>query len=76
MIKTEYNDSTVLSLTYGKLKELLYNIQEDGIDSDGGSCSLTYDDLDTFLRNEIEVEKSISVADMNEFYSRYEIKGE
>lgn len=59
----EYNNNTVLSLTYGKLKELLYDIQEDGIDSDGGSCSLTYDDLDAFIKNEIEAEKSISVIE-------------
>lgn len=58
-----YNNNTVLSLTYGKLKELLYDIQKDGIDSDGGSCSLAYDDLDAFIKNEIEAEKSISVIE-------------
>lgn len=31
--------------------------------SDGGSCSWAYDDLDAFIKNEIEAEKSISVIE-------------
>lgn len=58
----KYEEDTVLILTYGKLKELLYEVQEDGVDSDGGAFSLAYENLDKFIINKIEKEKSIAVV--------------
>lgn len=57
-----YEEDTVLTLTYGKLKELLYEVQEDGVDSDGGAFSLVYENLDQFIIKKIEEEKSIAVC--------------
>ena len=59
----KYNDNTFLKISYGNLKELLYYIQKDGIDSDGGAWFLVFDDLDPVIENGIENEKTISVIE-------------
>lgn len=58
-----YEEDTDLILTYGKLKELLYAVQEDGVDSDGGAFPLVYENLDQFIMDKIEDEKSIAVCE-------------
>lgn len=62
-INMKYEEDTVLTLTYGKLKELFYQIQEDGVDSDGGAFPLVYENLDQFIMDKIENEKSIEVCE-------------
>lgn len=37
------DDGTILQLTYGELKELMNNMQDDGFKSDGCSCALRLD---------------------------------
>lgn len=37
------DDGTILQLTYGELKELMNNMQDDGFKSDGCSCGLHLD---------------------------------
>lgn len=59
----KYDEDTDLTLTYGKLKELLYEVQEDGVDSDGGAFSLVYENLDQFIMDKIENEKSIAICE-------------
>lgn len=60
-----YEEDTELILTFGILKELLYAVQEDGVDSDGGAFPLVYENLDQIIMNKIEKEKTIAIVKQN-----------
>lgn len=49
----ELSNDTLLSITYGDLKEMLVEFQTDGFDADGCSCSLRLDE-DEEVQNEIQ----------------------
>lgn len=47
----ELSNDTLLSITYGDLKEMLVEFQMDGLNADGCSCSLH---LDEEVQSEIQ----------------------
>lgn len=47
------SDDTLLSITYGELKSILGEMQYDGLQADGCSCSLHLD-ADTVIRDELQ----------------------
>ena len=49
----ELSNDTLLSITYGDLKEMLVEFQMDGLNADGCSCSLHLDE-DEEVQEEIQ----------------------
>lgn len=49
---TVLNDDSLLSMTYGELKEILNQMQDDGLNADGCSCGLHLD-ADEVIRDEL-----------------------
>lgn len=49
----ELSNDTLLSITYGDLKEMLVEFQTDGFNADGCSCSLRLDE-DEEVQDEIQ----------------------